>query len=371
MKKIVFIAKTDLNKDGRILNELRILKNKFKNKIFIEFILMADKPLNIVIEDVDRFHFISTRIRNNSLLRIFTVFEFTVKALIKLFRTKPDVIHAEDTAITLPVYLYSLLKGKNVVIVYDDHELPNENETIQLKFLQKVETLLMARSAHIIFANKERQDYLTNVSNLNLSNSSYLLNLPYFENVNNALSSEVIPIYQFKEENQLKFIMHQGIIEEERGRLKLADFSKKLPKHVKILIVGVSKKYFEEFIEEYNLDEFNFHFIGAVPYYVLNDYWKLADASIVMYLPKYLNNKLCAPNRLYISYNHRLPIIVNIDNPVLSNFVKTNNCGLFIEDLTTLNIEDIFSIKYNSDSIEQLKQSEMGKLEGLYEKIIK
>ena len=49
-----------------------------------------------------------------------------------------------------------------------------------------------------------------------------------------------------------------------------------------------------------------------------------------MYKPYNLNNKYCAPNRVYLAYYFGKPIIVNEDNPVLRSFVKKAGSGQVI-----------------------------------------
>jgi len=370
--KIAFIAKTNLNNDGRILNELKILKNKFHNKISIEFILMPDSFSIQNIEGLDKLHIINTLIRNHTFTRWFTVIEFTFKALAKLFTIRPYLIHAHDTSIVLPVYIYKLLRYNKVKILYDDHEIPNENESIGTKIMQYFEKSLMKKADFVLFANEERQNYIEQNSNIRLNNYNYLLNLPYFEDeeyVNKELSEVIKRIKDKKEKNFIQIIMHQGSIEEERGREKLANFSKILPNNAKILILGITKDDFLDFISYYNLDKSKFIFIGSVPYSELRGYWELADASIVMYLPTYLNNRLCAPNRLYMSFNYNIPIIVNRDNPVLSNFILDHECGFFIEDLTTeKDLNFIFKKQYTKKIIDKLKEEEIYKFEEIYKK---
>ncbi|MDM1033763.1 hypothetical protein HXZ91_04620 [Myroides odoratimimus] len=370
MKKVVFVAKTNLNNDGRILNELKILKDFYVDQFSFDFILMPDKPLTIEITEIDNLHILDSNIRNNKFLRAFTVFDFTLQCFKKLKQIKPEIIHAQDTAITLPILLYKKYVDTKVVVIYDDHEVPNENEGVSIRLFQYFESRLMQLSQKIITANKERLLYLAeNNRNFDRSRADYFLNLPYFEDVNLSKEftlSETIKLLKQKQEANYKYIMHQGIIEVERGRDKLADFSEKLDEVCKILIVGVSKEYFNNFLEEYKLDGTKFIFVGSVPYFELAEYWRLVDASIVMYLPTYLNNKLCAPNRLYISFLNSIPIIVNKNNPVLSNFIEENTCGLYIEDINKNNIENIWSIKYTSDKIEGLKTYEKSKLVDIY-----
>ena len=51
-----------------------------------------------------------------------------------------------------------------------------------------------------------------------------------------------------------------------------------------------------------------------------------------MYKPYDLNNKYCAPNRVYLAYYFGKPIIVNDDNPVLNSFVKKSGSGEVINE---------------------------------------
>lgn len=44
MTKTIFLAKTDLNTDGRILNQIKILEQSLP-EIMIDFILLPDKPV--------------------------------------------------------------------------------------------------------------------------------------------------------------------------------------------------------------------------------------------------------------------------------------------------------------------------------------
>src|SRR5690606_27824872 len=180
-KRIVFIAKTNLNNDGRILNQIKILQDDTIGKDFeFDFILLPDKPLKIDLGAKLKIHDIKTFFRNNKVLRFLTVFEFTMKSLLLLFKLKPTIIHAQDTAVVLPVYLYKIIKRNKVIVIYDDHEMPNEQETLQMRIFHYLELKLIKISNLIIFANQERQEVLQVQHNLK-NKSIYFLNLPYFE----------------------------------------------------------------------------------------------------------------------------------------------------------------------------------------------
>src|SRR5690554_4249065 len=176
---IVFIAKTNLNNDGRILNQIKILQNKYRNNLDIHFLLLPDKPFNDNLGKGVTIHNLDTSSRRNKFLRPLTVIEFTYKSLKKLSELKPSIIHVQDFAVVLPVYFYKKYYDKNVSVIYDDHEMPNENESLQYKFLQLFERKLMKLANIVIYANQERQEILD--KELRLNNSSYFLNLPYFD----------------------------------------------------------------------------------------------------------------------------------------------------------------------------------------------
>lgn len=133
-KNVLFIAKTNLNNDGRILNQIKILQDHFNENLEIDFILLPDKPLEVSLGDNVNIYNINTSFRNSSIMRFLTVFEFTWKVLKLLFKIDPPMIHVQDMAVVLPVYLYRLIRGTNFKLIYDDHELPNENEPLQYRF---------------------------------------------------------------------------------------------------------------------------------------------------------------------------------------------------------------------------------------------
>ncbi|QTE22520.1 hypothetical protein [Polaribacter cellanae] len=375
MKNILFIAKTNLNNDGRILNQIKILKERFP-EIVIDFLLLEDSPTTISLGTNVKIYPISTLFRNNSLLRFLTVLEFTIKTLVKLIKIKPKQIHVQDSAVVLPILIYKYFKGSQLKLIYDDHEIPNENENFQYQIFSFLEVKLMKQSTLIIEANSERASVVSKIYGISKEKINYFLNLPYYENsqdsstgISDATTRLISEIEIASKEK--KIIMHQGSLEVERGREKLAAFAKKRLSNFKILIIGVNEKVFSDFIFEYNLDVNLFIYGGYVDYKDLNYVWEKVDASIIMYLPTYINNKLCAPNRFYISLKNNVPIIVNEDNPVLNKMVKEMNCGRFIEEIKSKdNLEKLFKISISENVLESLITSEKTKFIKYYENLL-
>lgn len=352
-KRVVFIAKTNLNTDGRILNEMRILQEQYSD-LKINFILLPDKPFRLSLKNVNVFS-IKCHFRHNKVLRPLTASEFSFKAIFQLLKLSPDIIHVQDSSVIFPVYLYCKLKRKRPVIIYDDHEIPNNFESRGLKGInRRLENQFLKTADAVIFANAERQEYLKR--KLGLKNQlTYFLNLPYYED--NSVKAEIPKEVSEKlvdldraVEQKIHFIMHQGVIKKERGEQKLAEFSKMLPPNLKIMIVGETTERFNDFIDKWKLNKEAFHFVGTVDYFHLVDFWNRCVASIIIYLPDLLNNRLCAPNRFYLALQKRIPVIVNESNPVLSNFVNRYKCGFFIEKLNVENVKSI--IEYDESQIE-------------------
>lgn len=350
---IVHIAKTDLNTDGRVLNELKILQEAYPKET-ISFILLPDQPYRLKINNLRVFE-VKCIFRKNKTLRVFTVLEFTLKALILLFKISPKIIHIQDASAILPAYLYQFFKRKKAVLIYDDHEIPNNFNHRGFSAINLfLENRVLKTADTVIFANEERQEFLK--EKLKLRNHlTYFLNLPYFEEDEQDIKlppqvANHINTLDKNIENGGRFIMHQGVIKLERGEQKLAEFSKKLPSNFKIMLVGGTEQGFNDFLEIWDLDSSKFYFVGTVDYFYLSQFWNRCVGSIVMYLPDLLNNRLCAPNRFYLSLQKKLPVIVNRDNPVLSNFVEKYNCGFYIEYLDDTTIGQL--IHYNHANVD-------------------
>lgn len=372
-ERIVFVAKTNLNTDGRILNQLNIL-NQARSSWIIDFVLFPDKKTEIALSNQIRVHEVKGAFRGSRLLRPLTVIEWTIKCLNILFRINPTIIHAQDSATVLPVLIFKILKRNKVFVIYDDHELPNEDEPISKKWIDKIEVSLIRKADKVIFANEERLNYLKEQLDLDESKLLYFLNLSYLD------PDEALPLNKYlkdllsqidqQRQNGTKFIIHQGPLKRERGRQLLADFSKNLSHPFKILLLGGTVDDFENFTQENHLDKTKFCFVGTVSYEALPLFWQRGFASVVLYLPKLLNNRLCAPNRLYLALEHYLPVLVNRDNPVLANFVREFNAGFFIEDFMAGDVEalDEFSNHQLKENLNRLKDDQIAMFLNCYKK---
>lgn len=376
-KRIVFIAKTDINTDGRIINQINILMDRFKS-IFIDFIILPDKKIKIDLGNKVKFHTVNCTFRNSSLMRVFTILQFTFKALALLRKVRPDIIHVQDSAGSLPVLFYKMF-NRNVLLVYDDHEIPNRNATFFEKMNIFIENKLIKRADYLIEANEERLEYVVDKLSLKNLPATYFLNLPYELNnvedikIDQPIKDILIDLDSFIA-NGGELIIHQGPLKVERGRSFLANFVPSLNQNQKILLVGGQRQDFELFVKENQLCNEKFIFVGTVNYQYLPLLWMRAKYSIIMYLPTYLNNKLCAPNRYYLSLKYNITTIVNESNPVLRTLINKFRNGFFIEEiLSRKSFEKVVSEskKGRDDSYVELEKSQIKQFCDFYSVILK
>lgn len=372
--KVIFIAKTDLNVDGRVLNQIRILKEELNDNIKIDFILFPDRPFNNGYKDLFDLHLINTHFRSNRVLRLLTVIEFTLKSLYKIIKISPSILHVQDSSVIIPGILYKLVRRKKIVVIYDDHELPNENSSFSKKIFDKLEVLFMRMSNFVLFANSERMEYVQKKFELKTP-TDYFLNLPYYPDPSETLTEQEKEIIAEIDELRLtgiNFFIHQGVINIDRGEEKLALFASILSPTYKIMIIGPSEQAFDLFVRRYRLDRNCFHFVGKVRYNVLPHFWARGFASIVMYLPTFINNRLCAPNRFFISIDLGLPVFVNNDNPVLVKLIDNFKCGYEIESIDKeFDFKQISSSCFNiRDDFDRIKLEQIKQLLDIYKQLI-
>jgi hypothetical protein len=127
-----------------------------------------------------------------------------------------------------------------------------------------------------------------------------------------------------------RFILHQGMVSEGRGVDYLVMIANAIPPNVRIIFMGISDTRYSDLTNIYPVLIDTSENIGFKPYEFINEYWAVMNGAIVLYDTKEINNKYCAPNRLYLALSNKIPLLVNKENPVLASSVKLNNAGVSI-----------------------------------------
>ena len=320
--KIAVAVKTDLKYDGRVLNHLEIISELFENsKIYLLYLAdgptLPQLPKNVIINEVK---LLTRNLPKSWPFQIIKNIEYALKTMIHLFAIKPQLIHIHDELALLGPYIYGKINSK-VKIIYDDHELKHMEENISLreKIEKNLEEKIFLLSDAIIVANEHRKDFLLRKIPRLKKDKMYVVENWVSENKEKSFDFSPLKISK-------KILLHQGVLNQNRCDHLLASLSLSLPIDWQIGILGVSKSAFNSFISKYDLKIENFIFFGKVNYSQINSIWMKIDGGVIFYETKKINNRLCAPNRLFLSTNLGKPIIVN-SNPVLKEFVEKNKFG--------------------------------------------
>jgi len=121
---VLMIVLNSVLHDSRVLREANaLLSNGYKVKI----IGLLDRKIDRHDSDIE-IEFIDVwsryRLPRNYVGWIIKYFEFCVKCILNIIKSKPYIIHAHDLNALLPAYLGSLFSEAKVI--YDSHELYTE-----------------------------------------------------------------------------------------------------------------------------------------------------------------------------------------------------------------------------------------------------
>lgn len=123
----------------------------------------------------------------------------------------------------------------------------------------------------------------------------------------------------------------------------------------KLTLIGRNFDYSDEIKRIKNLT-----YLGILEHNSLLKELKLQNFSIVGYKPINLNNKFCAPNKLFESYSLSLPVIVNKNNPTLKRIVENYGGGIIIDFsnipsdlLSEIKVDEYYKMNENAYKIYQ------------------
>lgn len=329
--KVAITIRTCLQYDGRVLAQLVTLANRYKDSTFEVFVFPNCKseginlPANVIVRDAQLW---SMKLPGSAPFLLIKQLHFGLIMLFRLSSFKPDVIHVHDEFAILGPMLFKKWFNKKVKLIYDDHELYNldANPSVYRKLRRFLEFKMFKSADTVIMANSHRAKYARLVVNeLSHKEITIIDNYPF-----SFFQSQDKKVETFKKESGIKYALHQGVISEDRGKSLLKEVVKNLPDNWKVVLLGLPVDQFAAFVNEQK--EYANRIVngGRVPNDQIVAVYENFDASIIFYKTRNLNEKYCAPNRLYQAANAGLPLIVN-DNPVLTDFVDKTKTGISID----------------------------------------
>ena len=327
--KIIVFAKTNLTFDGRILTHLDALTEGFP-KANILFLLFPDGNTDVNLSpsiQIREFNFKLRKLFSKYvILQYVTALVFAIYQIATILKYKPKIITVCDLSAALGPVILSFFTRLN--IIYDDHELFERPTNIIEYFWYYVERRILKIANGIIVANKERRKILYFIFKpkckmVVVTNHPYNKKNTYNNPINKRLK-------EIKKKN--KILLHQGRIFNERGSKEIKQIINQLPHDWCFCTIGVPNREFNALFDEGLYDKSKFINLGYVNYDEVQSIWNEVDASIIIYKSNFINNRYCAPNRLFFALNTGVPIIVNKENPILSEVIKNNKNGILIQE---------------------------------------
>jgi hypothetical protein len=229
------------------------------------------------------------------------------------------------------------------VLIYDDHEIFNKPHSIADFFFWHFEKMIAKSADAVVVANHQRGRLLKKLYFLDdaptVVENFYYDRSGSQERVDVDFEKTGVLLKRAKAEGK-RLLLHQGRILEERGQSFLESIPSTLPEDWILCIIGVSK---HDFVKSELSNRDNVLFLGKIQFEFLPKVYSYMSGATIFYLPRKLNNRYCAPNRLYQAISFGLPIIVNANNPVLSDIVNRYKNGVsLVEDSLKERLEEYF-----------------------------
>ncbi len=234
----------------------------------------------------------------------------------------------------LPIGVLLKIIKKNVVLIYDAHEL--ETEVDGAKGLKKRAAKISERifiryvDKMIVVSDSIKKWYANEYKSINSDSIFVIRNIPNRKD-EAPLSQDLFRKKFSISENELVFL-YQGLISKVRGCEKIIRIFREISdKH--IVFMGNGDGYLSEikrFASEYD----NIHYHEPVNFQKeLPLYTSSADIGLhFIEVNGILNHRYCLPNKLFEYITNGLPVIVNSNAIEMTNIVRTYNAGF---DLNT------------------------------------
>ena len=357
-----------INSDGRVLRSIDGLKDEFDITIFGS---VSDENFSLKVVELARYKY-----RLAFYSRVIDHILFHFKFVLRAIMTRPSIIYVHDYYLSALGVIAGRMCGAK--IIYDAHELIIDSDYHESKrnwFYAQLEKRAIKKYDLVISANDERATQLINFYDLKEELVISVKNIPgtsIHKNIKNF--KELKQSYPFICKSK-KYIIYQGVVIPARKLDQILQPLSKLKKYDILIIGDGPKKYYDNLMSKYEMNT-NIHFVGKVNLKTLYSFINISFCGIISYSMQNLNNKYCAPNKLYEYAQFNLKMITTNQNLFKKTFEKFP-FGIILSSTTTINeIDSFLSRKLNNSLFEDFKkynsnQLEMEKLLNYVLKLIK
>jgi len=329
MTKHCVFYRTNLKYDGRVCSIIRSLALAYPK----EHILLYEFTINNQIYDsfpenvtIIKPKILLNKFEKSRILKLLKAFEYNIKSLLFLLKHKPRTIQIHHEIVALGPLIYKIIR-KRTILVYDDKELYHPRDKNIPSLTYWIEYYLIEKSDLIISCNKYRLRALIYTHPKKIIKYLLIDNYVFNYHHNNISYDSLAKIESTKKEH-VKLLLHQGIINCNRGAQILKKITEEISDQWKLLFIGISDDNFSDFIQIVDSNKKNKCInIGYIDYDDLHMFYNYVDACILIYNSNTFNNNYCAPNRLYLAANSGKPIIINDDNTTLRSFITEYKNG--------------------------------------------
>lgn len=265
--------------------------------------------------------------------------------LIRLFKHKPQVVYAADLSALAAGGVYKLFAKP--FLIYDGREIYLKDENGESTYgwqHRLIERLFIKKADQVLAANEERAKIVEKHYNLkkpviaihNIPDSTGYRDLPLPED------------FSYLHNKEKKFVVYQGHLDKDmRGLRPFFKSVKVWPKYIELIIITQAStiKELKKFFEENEIHE-QVHLHDLVDHEMLYSILKKCHLGVIAYSNYGLNNKLCAPNKLYEYAQCNLPVLTT-SQPVFKRIFSKYKIGKMMgqNDIEGKNFMDLLSYK--------------------------
>lgn len=279
-------------------------------------------------------------------IRMLKYLEFSIRAIRRIVRLQPDVVHAHDVNALLPAYVAARLA--NARLVYDAHELWAERRAIMLRsdslrrFVKFVEGTLARRADAVVTVNSSIARFLAD--QYNLSSVLALMHCQEYA----AVERNDILRQEFDIPTDRRIVIYAGLIGQGRGIENLILSAHHLDRAV-ILIMGPNRlgKQLHDLIAQQGLESRVFIREPVLPSEVTR-YVSSADLGVIPTQNVDLSYYYGSGNKLFHYLTAGIPAAVS-NHPEKRRIVKTYSVGVVFDETDPQDIARVINRLLNDE----------------------
>jgi len=245
---------------------------------------------------------------------LFGLVQFNIHILIRLFHSKPEIVHACDLDTLLPALLYCKFNRKK--IVYDIFDFYSESRQVgKLKeTIKNLERWACQKCDSIIIVHEKRIEQLGSISDNLCNKMEVIYNTPEEIKLNNI-------------DSQPDYFCYVGVLHPDRGIDHIIKVTKQIPT-VRFIYAGYGPLENELALLSSNVT--NIEFMGRVDYDTALRL-EAGALAIVAFYDSSLggNNLFAAPNKLFEALMLGKPLITS-EGTLLADIVKSEDIGYVV-----------------------------------------